>query len=290
MSKNLSFDGKYSNGGPSVPAGKKARNLARYSPKALFPFFLCVFTLIGGIAFAQESAASIVEKSRNRIKADTVSTRSRMIIAAKNGAVSERVIDQYSKKDSKGNNRAVIVFQDPASVRGSRFLTMENPGKDNDQWIFLPSLGKVRRIAASEGSGSFMGSDFSYDDISSADRKTDLDDHRIIREEKLNGNDCYVIESVPKDANYQYSKMIQWIDKNNFVTAKIELYDKRGNQVKLLEILELKEVQGRLAPMVTRMTTLAAGTSTSLNVSILKYDDPIPEGVFTVNYLETGRP
>ena len=251
-------------------------------------FFLC-----GIFTFAQTaslSAEAVVERSRNRIKADTVSTRSKMVLTAKNGAVTERVMDQYSKKDSKGNNRAIIVFQDPASVRGTRFLTIENSGKDNDQWIFLPSLGKVRRIAASEGSGSFMGTDFSYDDISSVDRDVGLDTHKILREEKHNDRDCYVIESIPKDTNYQYSKMNQWIDKENFVTHKVELYDKRGSQVKLLEILELREVQGRLAIMITRMTTLAAGTSTSLNVGALKYDDPIPEGVFTTNYLETGRP
>ena len=248
------------------------------------------FILSGAFICAQENAVSAVDKSRNRIKADTVSTRYRMIITAKNGATSERVMDQYSKKDSRGNNRAIIVFQQPASVAGTRFRTIENPGKDNDQWIFLPSLSRVRRIAASEGSGSFVGTDFSYDDISSADRKPDLDNHRLIREEKFRDSDCYVIESVPKDANYQYSKMIQWIDKNNFVTYKVELYDKKGTQVKLLEILELREVQGRLAPMVTKITTIAAGTSTSLNVTNLKYDDPIPEGVFTTNYLETGRP
>jgi len=242
-----------------------------------------------GLVSAQD-AASIVEQSRNRIKADTVSTRSRMIITAKNGAVTERVMDQYSKKDAQGNARAVIVFQDPASVRGSRFLTVENPGREKDQWIFLPSLGKIRRIAASEGSGSFMGSDFSYDDISSTDRKTDQDNHRILRTEKFNDKDCYVIESSAKDANYQYSKMIQWIDAKNFVIYKIELYDRRGNQVKLLEIPEYREVQGRLAPYVTKMTTIADGTSTSINVVNLKYDDPIPEGVFTTRFLETGRP
>ena len=253
-------------------------------------FVIITFSLIAGFVCAQETALSIVDKSRNRIKADTVSTRSKMILTAKNGTVTERVMDQYSKKDSRLNNRAVIIFQEPASVKGTRFLTLENPGKDNDQWIFLPGLGKVRRIAASEGSGSFVGTDFSYDDISSAERKADLDNHRILREEKFKDKDCYVIESVPKDTGYQYSKMIQWIDKDNFVTHKVELYDKKGNQVKLLEILELREVQGRLAIMVTKMTTLAAGTSTSLNVAALKYDDPIPEGVFTTNYLETGRP
>ncbi|MDR0496399.1 MAG: outer membrane lipoprotein-sorting protein [Treponema sp.] len=249
---------------------------------------LAIF-LTGGFAAAQD-AALIVEQSRNRIKADTVSTRSRMILTTRNGAVTERLMDQYSKKDGQGNNRAIIVFQEPASVRGSRFLTIENQDKDNDQWIFLPSLGRIRRITASEGSGSFMGTDFSYDDISSVDRKADLDNHKLLREERFNNRDCYVIESSPKDTNYQYSKMIQWIDKNNLVPHKVELYDRRGTQVKLLEVLELREVQGRQAIMVTKMTTIAAGTSTSLNVAELKYDDPIPEGVFTTRFLETGRP
>jgi len=83
--------------------------------------------------------------------------------------------------------------------------------------------------------------------------------------------------------------MIQWIDVNSFVIYKIELYDRRGTQVKLLEITEYREVQGRLAPYVTKMTTIADGTSTSINVVNLKYDDPIPEGVFTTRFLETGR-
>jgi len=248
-----------------------------------------VFFALAVVVNAQD-AASIVERSRNRIKADTISTRSRMIITAKNGTVTERLMDQYSKKDAQGNARAVIVFQEPASVRGSRFLTMENSGRDKDQWIFLPSLGKIRRIAASEGSGSFMGSDFSYDDISSTDRRTDQDNHKILRTEKLNGKDCYVIESSSKDANYQYSKMIQWIDANSYVIYRIELYDKKGSQIKLLEIPEYRETQGRLAPYQTKMTTLADGTSTSLNVVNLKYDDPIPESVFTTKFLETGKP
>jgi hypothetical protein len=213
-----------------------------------------------------------------------------MIITARNGSVTERVIDQYSKDDSRGNSRSIIVFQEPASVRGTRFLTIEQQGRDNDQWIFLPSLGRVRRIAASEGSGSFVGTDFSYDDIASMDRKVDLDDHKILREERFQDSDCYVIESTPKNTNYQYSKMIQWIDKHSFVLYKVELYDRRGTQVKLLEVLEFREVQGRLAPFVTKMSTLASGTSTSLNVVNLRYDASIPEGVFTTNDLETGRP
>ena len=256
--------------------------------KKLF-FSVLAFIFSGVFAYAQDAAA-IVKSSRNRIQAETVSTHSRMIITNRSGAVSERVMIQYSKDDAQGNNRSVIVFQEPASVRGTRFLTVENPGRDNDQWIFLPSLGRVRRIAGSEGSSSFMNTDFSYDDIASMDRNVDQDNHRILREEKLDDKDCYVIESIPKDAAYQYSKMIQWIEKGNFATQKIELYDRRGTLVKLLEILEYRDVQGRLSPFVTKMSTLAAGSSTSLNVVELRYDANIPEGVFTPRFLETGRP
>jgi outer membrane lipoprotein-sorting protein len=239
-------------------------------------------------AFAQDAAA-IIRSSRDRITADTVSSRSRMVITAKDGTTSERIIDQYSK-DGPNGNRTVIVFQRPAGVSGTRFLTMENSKGAEDRWIFLPSLGKVRRIAASEGSGNFMGTDFSYDDISSASRKADLDNHTLLREETYNGKPCYVIESRPRDSSYQYSRMVQWIDKDTKIGYKIELYDRRNNSpVKIVEMKEVKDLQGRLSPTVTTMTTTGAGTSTTIYMDILKYDDPIPEGVFTTAYLESGR-
>ncbi|MDR1108751.1 MAG: outer membrane lipoprotein-sorting protein [Spirochaetaceae bacterium] len=250
--------------------------------------FLLGMFVTGLAAIYAQDALSIVRSSRDRISADTVSSRSRMVIAARDGSVSERLLDQYSKDGPQGP-RTLVVFQRPASAANTRFLTMENPGKDDDRWIFLPALGKVRRIAASEGSGSFMGTDFSYDDISSADRDTELDTHVLLREESLNGHVCSVIESTPKNRSYQYSKMVQWIDQSSLIAYKIALYDRRGTLVKELEILDAKEIQGRLSPMVTRMTTIAAGTSTTITVDILKYDDPIPEGVFTTAYLETGR-
>jgi outer membrane lipoprotein-sorting protein len=255
------------------------------------PFILCVVFVVAasGLVYSQD-AASIVDKSRNRIQAATVSTRSLMVITGKDGKTSERRLDQYSKDDAGGNNRTVVAFLEPASVAGTRFLTIENTGKDDDRWIYLPELKKVRRLAASEGSGSFMGTDLSYDDVSSMDRKADLDNHRLLREEKLNGADCYVIESTPKDSSYQYSKMVLYIDKSTYVNYQVELYDKRGTHVKTMEVVTLADVQGRLTPMVTKLSTLGAGTSTTINVQMIQYDSNVPESVFTTAYLETGRP
>jgi hypothetical protein len=134
-----------------------------------------------------------------------------------------------------------------------------------------------------------MGTDFSFYYISSVNRNTGLDTHTLLREEIFNNEVCYVIQSVPKDSSYQYSRMIQWIAKDTKIILKIELFDRRNTHVKTVEMSGIKDVQGRLTVTITKITTHAAGTSTTINTEIIKYDDPIPERVFTVEFLETGR-
>lgn len=254
-----------------------------------FTLFILTAALCAGTIFAQD-AASIMQASKNRTQADTTSSRSRMVITARDGSTSERVIDQYSKDAANGYARAVIMFQSPATVRGTRFLSMDNASGKSDQWIFLPNVGKVRRIASSESGGNFMGTDFSYDDMSSTDRDVDLDTHTILREETLDGNMCYVIQSIPKDTgSFQYSKTVTWIAKDNYRVYRREMYDKRGILVKVMEISGYRDIQGQDTPTQTKLSTLAAGTSTTIYIDIIKYNDPIPEGVFTTAYLETGR-
>lgn len=251
--------------------------------------------LIGGLLVCQaaflfaQNAEEIVKASRDRVKAATVSTRSRMVIYAKDGSTTERLLDQYSM-DTKDGNRTVIVFQKPASVAGTRFLTVENKGKSGDRWIFLPSLGKIRRISSGESSGSFMGTDFSYDDVSFSDRDYTEDVHTLLREEALGGKACWVIESKPKDASFQYSKIVSWIDKSNNMAVQIQLFDKKGDVLKQLEMSKLETIQGRLTPMQMKMSSVQAKTSTEVKVEIMKYDEKIPESVFTTRFLETGRP
>jgi len=251
---------------------------------------LAALLISAGILYAQDAAKadSIMDSARNRIKSDTMSSRSRMVITAKDGSTTERVIDQYSK-DGPNGGRTVIVFQKPATVAGTRFLTMDTASGGSDRWIFLPDLNKVRRVAASESGGSFMGTDFSYDDIGLIGRKVNLDTHTILREEALNGNSCYVIQSVPKDNSYQYSKSISWVDKTRYLTYRSEMYNRRGEMIKVMEMSEYKDVQGRLTPMQTKISTVGAGTSTTIYMDIIKYDAPIPETVFTTAYLETGK-
>jgi outer membrane lipoprotein-sorting protein len=254
--------------------------------------FLCCFGafVLAGAVFAQDAVA-IVDASRNRIDAATVLTQSKMVITAKSGSTTERVINQYSKDDKNGNSRVIIEFLSPASVKGTRFLTIAKQGGNDDQWIFLPELNRVRRIASSEGSGSFMGTDMSYNDLSAiSSRDADKDTHKLLREENYAGGDCYVIESTPKDPSFEYSKMISWIDKANQVCRKMEMYDRQGKLKKLMEVQKLEDQQGYLTPMVTKLSTVDAGTATTITVQKIQYNANIPEGAFTTRYLETGRP
>ena len=250
--------------------------------------FLIIITFCLCTSLYSQDAESIVRASRDRIETDSVYTKSKMVITAKNGSKTERVIEQYSKDGPKGD-RTVIVFISPKNIAGSRFLTMNNPGSADDRWIYLPELGKIRRIAASQGSGSFMGTDFSYDDISSTSRDPALDVHTSLREENFSGKACYVIQSVPKDKSFQYSKMIQWITKDDKIICKIELYDKKNVHIKTAEMSGIKEIQGRLTTTIITMTTLKAGTSTTITSEETKYDEPISEGMFTTAFLETGN-
>jgi outer membrane lipoprotein-sorting protein len=257
--------------------------------KKLFLFAAAIFICTAQVV--AQNADVIIDTSRNRIKADTVLTQSRMVIAAKNGSTTGRTIKQASKDDKDGNARIIIEFLAPAGIKGVRFLTIDKNGGGTDQWIYLPALNKSpRRIDASEGSKSFQGTDLSHDDISSTNRKVAEDTNTILREESLNGNACYVIQSIPKDKSYQYSKIIQWIDKQNNVNWKMELYDQKGVLKKVFEVKKLEDKQGRLTPMESIMTSIVDRTSTTIYVEKIQYDGLIDEGVFTTKYLETGRP
>ena len=250
---------------------------------------VCFFVVYAAAGAFGQDAAAIVAGARDRIGAKTIVTRSRMELKSKNGAASERAIDQFYREGADGESGTVVVFQKPASVAGTRFLSLSHKDGESDKWIFLPSFGRVRRISASEGSGSFVGTDLSYDDISSADRDTALDTHSIVREDTFNGKAVYVIQSIPKRGDYQYSKMIQWIGKADKITYKLELYNKRGVLQKVLEVLTVRNVQGYDTTVASRMSNVINGTSTTINVDVIKYDEAIPDSVFTQAYLESGR-
>ena len=137
-------------------------------------------------------------------------------------------------KSVDGNKKQLIWFLEPKDDKGVAFLKIEHDDKDDEMRMWLPAFKKVRRISSKKKGDAFMGSDLSYEDLSSRN----LDENEYIRldDEIVDGKDCYVLEITPgKEANSSYSKHVSWIEKSSLMSVKEESYDKRGRLKKVKE-------------------------------------------------------
>lgn len=241
------------------------------------------------LTFAETpDAEAIVRAARDYQGASSMQARLDMTLTAKDGSTSTRLVDEYMIREH-GLARSMTIFQKPAGVQGTRFLVVENKERDSDRWIFLPALGKSRRIAGGEGGSSFMGTDLSYDDLSPHDASKDR--HSILRQEEAGGESCYVIESVPRNPDdSQYAKVVSWISKEKSVAVRMEMYDGKGGLVKRMEASRLEKVDGIWVSRTYRVETVSAKTSTSIELAIVQFNRKIPASVFTAKFLETGKP
>jgi hypothetical protein len=167
-----------------------------------------------------------------------------------------------------GEQKYFIYFFQPADVKDLTFMVYKYPGKDADRWLFVPALNMVRRIAARDKYSSFVGSDFTYEDVSG--RNLEEDTHSFVKEEKLAGKDCYIVKSTPKAADMEYSYKLSWIDKTDFLPIKEEYYDKREELYKVFTADEIKAVKG--FQTVTKRTMKNLKSHHMTQVSYLKTD------------------
>ena len=254
---------------------------------------VAVALLVGASAFAIDGT-EIMTKVYDRQKPD-FSKAAVQVVLSKDGKVEEtRNVGEYGRCKN-GLSDVYMIFLTPASVKDTRFLAKENEGKDDDKWIYLPTLKNFRRVAASDGSKSFVGTDFSYDDMSS--RKVEDDTHELLKESEDKGNfkDLYVVKSTPKDPkSSQYSYRISWVTKDAWIPTYIEMYDKKGKLLKVNEIKALKKVPGTNnrvynVPMENVMTNVQTKHATSMKMVNITVDQPLPDRTFTTDFLLNGK-
>jgi hypothetical protein len=172
---------------------------------------MAVVFLVSGLAnrmAAQElTGREIINKAYNLPTGEDQTSNLTMTLINKGGSERVRKIKQFTK-DFGDVEKSIMFFTAPADVKNTSFMnwTYDDPDKSDDQWIYLPALKKVKRISSDSKSDYFMGSDFTYDDL--GDRKLDDDTHTLLREETIDGIDYYVVESIPKDEDYMYSKTV----------------------------------------------------------------------------------
>jgi hypothetical protein len=168
----------------------------------------------------------------------------RMILRNKQGQVSERQLRIRSLETPGDGTKSLCIFDSPADVKGTILLTHTHKSQADDQWLFLPALERVKRIAGQNRSGSFMGSEFSYEDI--AAQTVEKYSYRWLRDETQDDQECHVIERRPLDKkNSGYLRQIVWMDKEHLRTLKVDYYDRKDSLLKTLTFNDYREYLDR---------------------------------------------
>jgi len=249
---------------------------------------LVLLGMISSLVLAM-TGREVMDKQKELQSSNTETDTEQMILINSDNSKEKRVVRKWIKKDkAKDLSRSLIVFDQPADVRGTALLNKQRTQTEEDQWIYIPALHKLQRIAQGSKKNYFMGTDFTYEDLS-AD-KLDNYHYKILKEEKLkNGDECYVIEAKPTDSYYpktSYGKKIVWINKDKFYTEKIDFYNKDMKLIKVQTAYNFKNVKGTMyRPLFVAMNNLAEQHKTLVKVNDVKVDMPMSDKYFSTRYL-----
>ena len=249
-----------------------------------------VFAIIISMSFqaiTQEmTAREIIEKVYNRPEGDDMTSNLTMTLINKSGKERVRIIKQFTK-DLGDVEKSIMFFQSPADVKNTSFMSWTyDSDKNDDQWIYLPALKKVKRISSDSKSDYFMGSDFTYDDL--GDRKLDDDTHSLLGEETIDGVEYYLVESTPKDEEYMYSKTKTWIRKDNFIGLKKEFYDEDEDLLKILHINNFEDISGFLVITNSEMHNVQKDHKTTMVLGDIEINKGISESKFSERMMMRG--
>ncbi len=257
---------------------------ARVTSKKAFLIFLIAVILLLHVPVVLHAITGleIMKNEDNRDRGKDMTSKSVFTLINKRGQKRIRNTTYYWK-DYKGKDgfdeKSFIFFNSPPEVEGTGFLNWSyiDIDKDDDQWLYLPALRKIKRISGSDTEDSFMGTDFTFDDM--GDRHVEEDDHTLLRNETYEGKDCYVVQSIPKEKNYIYSKKIIWVDTKEWIPYKIEFYDRKARLMKIL-LFKWTKIQGIWVSTLLEMANVQTGHRTTIEVSDIKINVGLKDSFF----------
>lgn len=191
--------------------------------------------LAGGPATAGDPAAEGLALARKADQANQgfVGEKSTLTLELINahGDVTKRKMSMEILEGTDDGDKSRSVFEWPADVKGTKLLTWTHKKSDDDRWLYLPAVKRVKRIASNNKSGSFMGSEFAYEDLSA--QEVDKFTYKLLGEEKAAGRDAWKLERVPVEKDSGYTRQIVWMDKEYLNALKIEYYDRKNELLKV---------------------------------------------------------
>jgi len=196
------------------------------------------------IAFAQENPRDIIQRMENNMRGDASYQEMTM------QTVRPRYTREVTLKAwSLGEDYSLIFITAPARDKGTAFLK-----RGNEMWNYVPNIDRTVKMPPSMMSQSWMGSDFSNDDLVRGVSTVDDYTHKMLPNEIIDGLDCYVIEMKPKpETPVVFDRVIYWISKKHFLPVKLENYDEIDDLVSTINFKEIKNMGGRNIPTVLEM-------------------------------------
>ncbi|HIJ57102.1 MAG TPA: outer membrane lipoprotein-sorting protein [Deltaproteobacteria bacterium] len=250
---------------------------------------------VNPVVFADDpKAREIMDKVDARDDGDNQTSDMEMILIDKRGQQRLRKIRTYMKDKGEDIYR-LMFFIHPADVKDTAFLTYDydDPDKDDDQWLYLPALHKTKRIATSDKSGSFMGSDLNYSDMTS--RELEDYDFFFKKEMDVKGEKTWLIESIPRSKEViketGYTKSMLWVQQDNFMVIRAIHWVKDGGYLKYVDVQELDRIDGIWVATRMEVTTKRGKETvhrTILNWSNVKFNQALDHDMFTVRRMEKG--
>lgn len=241
-------------------------------------------------AMASEEGMRLAEQVYNRPAGKDSSASTIMTLEGEKQSTRVRDMSIFTFKEGESERWTLIRFSAPADIKDTGLLTLDHPGDESDQWIYLPALDRVRLIASNRKSGRFVGSDFTYEDL--RDREPNMDKHTIDGVDKVGGLECTQLISVPVDPdNSSYSKRVSCVHLDTLLVLRVDYYEKgKDEPVKRLLAKKLKKIQGYWTVLHSTMHDLREGSQTQIETKIIKYDVGIPGNLFSKRGLsDSGR-
>ncbi|NRA54175.1 MAG: outer membrane lipoprotein-sorting protein [Gammaproteobacteria bacterium] len=257
-----------------------------------FSTLLIVTLPLSAALWAQTPAEQGLEIANARKAADRgwVSSQSDslMILRNKQGDQSKRKLRNKSLEVSDDGDKALTIFDTPRDIKGTAFLSFSHNSKNDDQWLYLPALKRVKRISSRNKSGPFMGSEFSYEDMASFE--IEKFSFTYLKDQACSDQTCYVVQSIPTDKYSGYSKLISWIDQAHYRVHKVEFYDRKKSHLKTLIASDFKLYNDQFwrAHQAT-MTNHLTGKTTEIISSNIRFDTGLTAKDFNKNTLKRAR-
>lgn len=254
-----------------------------------------VFSGAGSAAAAElPSAAEVVTSVNARDEGVAASRKVVMELIERSGKKRVRKTLSY-RKYFGGEKRTVIFYLSPRNVKGTALLTFDYAGGDreDDQWLYLPALRKVRRISAADRGDYFLGTDLTYEDIKQETRINSEDyAQEVTGEEMVDGHRAYVLQSTPKSEKIAkelgYGRGVQWVDADIRLVRKAVFWDVQGNLLKTVLFGDVRPIQGRWTVHRIAVTNHKTGHRTVITYSDVDYRSEISDDLFTKRALRRG--